>query len=41
MIGYWGYAHQYDVSAGGTEITGPDPKLIRIDDLVFRQGGVI
>ncbi len=32
------YAHQY-VSASGAAITGPDPKWIRIDDVIFKQGG--
>ena len=31
------YAHQY-VSSTGTPITGPDPKWIGIDDVVFKQG---
>ena len=31
------YAHQYANSAG-IGITGPDPKAILIDDVVFRQG---
>lgn len=31
------YAHQY-VSASGMDITGPDPKAIMVDEVVFRQG---
>ena len=31
------YAHQY-VSSTGTPITGPDPKWIAIDDVIFKQG---
>ena len=31
------YAHQY-VNANGTDFTGPDPKWMRIDDAVFKQG---
>ena len=31
------YAHQYANSAG-IGITGPDPKAIMVDDVVFRQG---
>ena len=34
------YAHQY-VSASGATLTGPDPKWIRVDDAMFKQGGVI
>lgn len=30
------YAHRY-VRADGTPYTEPDPKLLRIDDLVFKQ----
>ena len=29
-------AHQY-VSLTGQDITGPDPKYIRVDDVVFKQ----
>ena len=35
-----GYAHQY-ISAGGVGGTGPDPKMIRVDDVVFRQGSSV
>ena len=31
------YAHQY-VSASESEITGPDPKWIAVDDVIFTQG---
>ena len=31
------YAHQY-VSASGAPLTGPDPKWIRVDDAMFKQG---
>ena len=31
------YAHQY-VSPSGNAFTGPDPKWIRIDDVIFKQG---
>ncbi len=31
------YAHQYANSAG-IGVTGPDPKTIMVDDVVFRQG---
>ena len=31
------YAHQF-VSSSGNAITGPDPKWIRIDDALFKQG---
>ncbi len=34
------YAHQY-VSASGIDVTGPDPKSIMVDEVVFRQGGAI
>ena len=30
-------AHHY-VSATGADITGPDPKWIAIDDVIFKQG---
>ena len=30
-------AHQY-VSATGADVTGPDPKWIAIDDVIFKQG---
>ena len=30
------YAHQY-VSAAGAPITQPDPKWIRVDDLILKQ----
>ena len=30
-------AHQY-VNADGSDYTGPDPKWIRVDDVIFRQG---
>ena len=29
------YAHQY-VSASGTAVTRPDPKWIRVDDVIFK-----
>ena len=32
------YAHQY-MSASGLPLTGPDPKWIRVDDAMFKQGG--
>ena len=32
------YAHQY-VNADGSDYTGPDPKWIRVDDVLFKQGG--
>lgn len=32
------YAHQY-VDPFGEEITEPDPKAIRVDDVIFKQGG--
>ena len=31
------YAHQY-VSDSGMQVTGPDPKSIMIDEVVFKQG---
>ena len=31
------YAHQY-VNADGSDYTGPDPKWIRVDDVLFKQG---
>lgn len=31
-------AHQY-VNADGSDYTGPDPKWIGVDDVVFKQGG--
>lgn len=31
-------AHQY-VNADGSDYTGPDPKWIRVDDVIFKQGG--
>ncbi len=30
-------AHQY-VNADGSDYTGPDPKWIRVDDVIFKQG---
>ena len=30
-------AHQY-VSAAGADVTGPDPKWIAIDNVIFKQG---
>ena len=30
-------AHQY-VNADGSDFTGPDPKWIHIDDVIFKQG---
>lgn len=34
------YAHQY-VNANGTDFTGPDPKWLRIDDVIFKQGNPV
>ena len=31
------YAHHY-VNADGSNFTGPDPKWIQIDDVIFKQG---
>ena len=31
------YAHQY-VNPDGSDYTGPDPKAIRVDDVIFKQG---
>ena len=31
-------AHQY-VNADGSDYTGPDPKWIRVDNVIFKQGG--
>ena len=34
------YAHQY-VNADGSDYTGPDPKWIRVDDVIFKQGETV
>ena len=34
------YAHQY-VNADGSDHTGPDPKWIRVDDVIFKQGNSV
>ena len=33
-------AHQY-VNADGSDYTGPDPKWIRVDDVIFQQGKIV